>query len=206
MSLSEYTSLAKTYALPLLAFALFFSLLRNKYNGLSKIPGPKLAAYTKFWRLYDVYQGQAHLTAIKLHKKHGSLVRIAPNVISVADPKEISKIYNIKGDFTKTAFYPIQSISWKKQPQMNLFSTRDENEHREQRRKIAHTFSLEALLKMEPAIDDCSALLISKLGDFSDRNEPVDLGSWLQYYGLYTVILCHEQHANMLQPSMSSVS
>lgn len=185
MILHEIASYVQTYALPFVVLAILLSFLRSKYNGLSKIPGPTLASYTKLWRFHDVYKGQAHLTAIRLHRKHGPLVRIAPKIISVADPKEISKIYNIKGDYTKSAFYPIQCVSWKKQPQMNLFSTRNENEHREQRKKVANAYTLEALLKMEPAIDDCSKLLMEKMGDYADREEAVDLGSWLQYYGLF---------------------
>ncbi|KAK5120582.1 hypothetical protein LTR85_006238 [Meristemomyces frigidus] len=132
-------------------------------------------------------QLQSHLTTIALHNKYGSLVRIAPNVVSISDPSEIPKIYNIKGNFTKTAFYPIWSMSWKKVPQMNLFSNRDEGEHREYKKKVANAYTLESLLKMEPSIDDCSKLFLTRLGEFADRNEAVDLGEWLQYYAFDVV-------------------
>ena len=92
----------KTYTIPIVLGLVVFNLLRNKFQpGLVKIPGPTLAAYTKFWRLHDVYKGHAHLTAIDLHRKYGPLVRIAPNHVSVADPKMIPVIYTNKGDFTK---------------------------------------------------------------------------------------------------------
>ena len=100
----------------------------NKFQpGLRDIPGPATAAYTKLWRVYDVWKGTSHLTAIELHRKHGPLARIGPNVVSVSDPDFIPIIYSIKEDYTKTAFYPIQCISWKKQPAMSLFATRDPN-------------------------------------------------------------------------------
>ena len=188
MAYAGILAFVSTYSLPLLLLVIVGSLLRNRYKpGLSDIPGPPLAAYTKLWRLYDVWKGQAHLTAIAIHRQHGPLVRIAPNVVSVADADAISKIYNIKGDFTKTAFYPIQSISWQKRPQMNLFSTRSEAEHREQRKKIANAYSMESLLKMEPAIDECSKLFLRKMGEYADRSEAVDLGAWLQYYAFDVV-------------------
>lgn len=177
-------SFLASYSVPILLVLIAAHLLRNKYKtGLSNIPGPPIAAYTKLWRLYDVWKGQAHWTAIALHKKYGPLVRIAPNVVSVADANEIPRIYNVKGDHTKTAFYPIQTISWKQRPQMNLFSTRDEAEHREQKKKIANAYTLESLLKMEYAIDECSKLFLTRLGEFADRGEAMDLGKWLQYYG-----------------------
>lgn len=78
------------------------SVLYGRFRpGLAGIPGPTLAKWTKLWRLYDVYKCQAHQTAIRLHQQHGPLVRIAPNVVSVGDPKEIKTIYGLTGAFTK---------------------------------------------------------------------------------------------------------
>lgn len=107
------------------------------------------------------------------------LVRIAPNVISVGDASMIPVIYNIKRDFTKSAFYPIWSIVWQKKPRPNLFSLTDEVEHKEQKRKIANSYTVDNLLKMESAIDECSRLFMSRLGGFVDAHMPVDLSSWL---------------------------
>lgn len=79
-------------------------LLWNKFqSGLVSIPGPSLAAYTKLWRVYNVWCGSAHLDAIALHKKYGNLVRIAPNHVSVADPKWIPIFYGTKEDYTKVS-------------------------------------------------------------------------------------------------------
>ena len=171
MAESATLTAVKLYSLPLLFLLFIVSLIRNKFKaGLRDIPGPPIAAYTRLWRLYDVWKGQAHWTAIEVHKKYGKLVRTAPHVVSVGDAAEIPKIYNIKGDFTKTGFYPIQCISWKKEPQMNLFSTRSETEHRQQRKKIANAFTLEALLKKEGAIDDCGKLFLQKMHGYADQS------------------------------------
>ncbi|KPM35679.1 hypothetical protein AK830_g10879 [Neonectria ditissima] len=159
------------------------SLLRNKFRpGLRTIPGPRLAAYTALWRWHDVRQGQAHKTAIDLHRKHGFLVRVGPNHVSISDPREIKKIYGLKSGYTKTAFYPIQSITWKGKPEVNLFGTRDEAYHREMKKPIANAFSMTTLLTNEAAVDSCSNLLIDKLSLFADDNKPVDLGEWIQFY------------------------
>ena len=81
-----------------------FNLLYNKFQpGLVNIPGPPAAAYTKFWRVYSVWRGSAHLDAIELHKKYGNLVRIAPNHVSVADPKWIPVFYGTKEEYTKVS-------------------------------------------------------------------------------------------------------
>lgn len=171
----------------LLAFVIF-RLAYNKFQpGLSSIPGPAAAAYTKLWRVYDVWRGTAHLTAIDLHRKHGALVRIAPNHVSVADPDFISRFYSIKEDYTKTGFYPIQCISWKKRPEMNLFSTRDPEEHRIGKRKVGAAYSLPNLLQSEAAIDSCVELFMSRLSELSYNNNSIDLGAWLQYFAFDVV-------------------
>ncbi|KAF4453905.1 hypothetical protein F53441_3430 [Fusarium austroafricanum] len=185
---------------------LVLSYVYNRYRpGLSRIPGPSLAKWTKLWRLYDVYNGQSHWTAIRLHKKYGSLVRIAPNIVSVGDPTAIKTIYGLTGAFTKvsglglsvsvvmltliiqSAFYPIQSISWNKKPQMNLFSTRDPVYHREQKKKVAHAYSLTSLLGSEAAMDSCTELFVSRLDEWAATEKPIDLGAWLQYYAFDVV-------------------
>ena len=75
--------------------------IKTLRSDLSNIPGPWLAKYTRLWRLYDVYQGDSHHTSIRLHRQHGSLVRIGPNHVSVADPNAIPIIYGLKTKFTK---------------------------------------------------------------------------------------------------------
>lgn len=89
--------------LSLFAVAVFaLHSIKNKFRrGLRTLPGPTLAAYSGLWRYLDVRSGQAHKTAINLHRKHGSLVRIGPNHVSISDPREIKKIYGLKSGYTK---------------------------------------------------------------------------------------------------------
>ncbi|CAI7625537.1 unnamed protein product [Penicillium pancosmium] len=177
----------KLFSLLILA-SIAIRLLSNRYkHGLRDIPGPFVAKYSRLWKLHSVWKGNHQDVAIDLHRRHGSLVRIGPKHISVGDPEAISVIYGLNNGFTKTAFYPIQSISWKKKFQMNLFSTRDETHHREQKRNVANAYSMTSLLELEPAVDSCSELFISQLRQFADRKTPVDLGAWLQYYAFDVV-------------------
>lgn len=102
MAQDAIASFLRTYVLYLIPAVVVLRLLANRFKpGLSKIPGPTIAAYTRLWRLYDVWKGDAHNTAIRLHRKHGPLVRIGPKHISVGDPKAIPVIYGLKSGFTK---------------------------------------------------------------------------------------------------------
>ncbi|KAJ6075992.1 cytochrome P450 [Penicillium canescens] len=167
---------------------LFIHLLRNKYGrGLAMLPGPWLAAYTGLWRWKDVRSGKAHQRAIELHRKYGPIVRIGPHHVSISDPQEIKNIYGLKSGYTKTAFYPIQSITWKGKVEVNLFGTYDEEYHRKLKRPVANAYSLSTLLSSEQAVDSCTELLVSQLARFADGNTPVDFGEWIQFYTFDTV-------------------
>jgi hypothetical protein len=77
-------------------------LIRLRYKpGVKSVPGPFFASFTNLWRLIDVHRGRADLTLRALHEKHGPLVRVGPNCISVADPAEIKTIYGITRLFPK---------------------------------------------------------------------------------------------------------
>jgi hypothetical protein len=73
-------------------------LCRNKYhNG---------AAYTNWWRYFDVRGRRAQWTHIDLHRKHGDIVRLGPNVLSFADPRAIKTIYGLNKGMTKASIFP----------------------------------------------------------------------------------------------------
>lgn len=60
---------------------------------------------------------------------------------------------------------------------MNLFSTRDEQFHRDQKRPVANAYSITSLLELEPAVDSCTDIVISQLRKFADSATPADLGA-----------------------------
>jgi hypothetical protein len=167
----------------LLLVGLFvLSLVYNKLKpGLRNIPGPPIAAFTKLWRAYDVYTGNSHLTALDVHAKYGPVVRMGPNHVSIADPALIPVIYTTKENFTKTAFYPLQTVTLKKKPEMNIFSARDLDYHRIEKRKMGAAYTTPNLLQSEAGIDSCISLLMKRLDGFAAEKELVDLGAWLHY-------------------------
>ena len=68
---------------------------------LKDIPGPFLAKFTNFWRVYDYYRLISPETQKKLHAKHGLAVRLGPNLVALNDPALIPIIYNARGTFRK---------------------------------------------------------------------------------------------------------
>jgi hypothetical protein len=77
-------------------------LLKNRFNrGLNKYPGPFFASLTDLWRFWDVYRRRPEVSHIKLHARHGDVVRLGPNVLSFADPKALKTIYGLNKGFVK---------------------------------------------------------------------------------------------------------
>lgn len=70
---------------------------------------------------------------------------------------------------------------------MNLFSTRDPEYHRIEKRKVGNAYALPRLLESEQAIDSCIELFISRLKGITSNGQSVDLGTWLQYFAFDVV-------------------
>lgn len=82
------------------AIATYF--IRNKFSkGLNKYPGHALAGWTDWWRFFDALGRRTEHTHIALHRKHGDIVRLGPNVLSFADPRAIKVIYGLNKGMTK---------------------------------------------------------------------------------------------------------
>lgn len=95
--------LAVAYWPLILVGSLVLFLVSNKFkHGLNKYPGPAIAAYTNWWRFFEVVTTRkTEQTHIDLHKQYGDVVRLGPNVLSFADPKALKVIYGLNKGFTK---------------------------------------------------------------------------------------------------------
>ena len=69
--------------------------------GLWDLPGPALAKVSNLWRLIEAWKGHQELALQDLHRKHGKIVQIGPNVVSITDPDAIEIIFGIKTDLPK---------------------------------------------------------------------------------------------------------
>ncbi len=79
-------------------------LARNYFNhGLQKYPGPFLASFTGWWRFFDVLGRRPDITHNKLHQKYGSIVRLAPNMLSISDYRALKSIYGLNKGFIKVS-------------------------------------------------------------------------------------------------------
>lgn len=183
--------LAKDAALFLISYwpfvllaALVVHYIRNKYyNGLNKYPGPRLAAYTNWWRFFDTLNRHAEHTHLKLHEKHGDIVRLGPNVLSIADPRAIKTIYGLNKGMTKSDFYIVQQAIAQGRRLPSLFSTKDEDFHAKYRRCVNNAFSMSSLVGYEPLVDSTmNAFIDETRRRYSDTGRSCKFSRWLQFF------------------------
>lgn len=68
---------------------------------LARIPGPVAARFSRLYLFYHATRGDFHTLYRGLHDRYGSLVRVGPNKVSVADPRMIGVIYGVNSGFVK---------------------------------------------------------------------------------------------------------
>ncbi|KFY28483.1 hypothetical protein V491_00439 [Pseudogymnoascus sp. VKM F-3775] len=158
--------------------------IRNYFHhGLNQYPGPFLARITNWWRFWDVYNRRPEVTHIRLHEKHGDVVRLGPNYLSFADPKAVKDIYGLNKGFIKSQFYPVQQSVSNGHRLPSLFSTTDEKFHANLRRSINSAFSMSTLVQYEPLVDSTTAIFLSQTDKlYAAPGAVCDFARWLQFY------------------------
>ena len=87
-----------TLPIGVLAIAVVYLLYNLLRPGLRSIPGPWLAKFSNLYRLMLNRRGRFSHDILDLHRKYGSVVRIGPDVVSIADSRVVDSIYGLKGE------------------------------------------------------------------------------------------------------------
>ncbi|KAL7805262.1 cytochrome P450 [Trichoderma aethiopicum] len=148
------------------------------FSPLASFPGPFAAKLTTLWRAYTTSRGQWHRKLGELHRRHGSVVRIGPNQLSVGDPDAFRMIYRVSGAFVKSSSYAVLQGS---RP-FDLAGERNEKIHAAQRRLVARPYSMESVVHLEPQVDRLLGDLLVKFDAFTLSPNPIDLGNWFQLF------------------------
>ncbi|KAH9872210.1 hypothetical protein IAQ61_005045 [Plenodomus lingam] len=153
---------------------------------LKKIPGPLLAKFSNVWRFTNHYR-QTHIeTQRKLHEQHGDVVRLGPNMVSLADENLIKIIYNARGTFLKSDYYSINDALQDGHIIQNIFSTRSNEFHSKRVRPVQKLYSHQNALYVEEIMDDnlrtLCAQLESQYMDGASPGKTCDIADWISYF------------------------
>ncbi|KIX99977.1 uncharacterized protein Z520_04615 [Fonsecaea multimorphosa CBS 102226] len=155
--------------------------LYSRYRKLSSIPGPFLANFTDLWRAYAQNYGTITTTLIKLHEKHGPLVRIGPNTIHVSDPAAVSTIYTNHGEFRKADSYsPLRVPTPRGKSIGSVIDMQDEDGNTLLKRGVGNAFATKTLLDYEHSVDETVSELARTIIEFPE----FDLFTTIQFFQL----------------------
>ncbi|KAH8885468.1 cytochrome P450 [Thozetella sp. PMI_491] len=146
---------------------------------LRGIPGPFLARFTDLWR-YRAMNSQgwsARLTA--LHQKHGHLVRLGPNHISVSDPSAIPVIYGTNPVWLKGPSYFAATTVSQGRAVPSIIAM-GESQHTAVRKSAGRAFTTNSLLDYEASIEQSAGELVRAVG----AHPMIDIATWLQFFAM----------------------
>lgn len=110
----------------------------------------------------------------------GPVVRIAPGQYSIDDPSAVKAIYGIGKSFPKSPWYTASSSPTAAFP--DLFTDLNSSRHAANRRLVANLYSSTSLRAMEPSVDECIDLFVTRMTELSKSQKSFDLQFWMQCY------------------------
>ncbi|KAB5554742.1 cytochrome P450 [Coniochaeta sp. 2T2.1] len=142
-------------------------------------PGPLLARFTDVWRFRAMRSKGWSARLVNLHQKHGKLVRIGPNHVSVSDPAAIPIIYGTNPVWVKgPSYYGAATVS--KGRTVPSVIAMGEAQHTAVRKSAGRHFTTNSLLDYEPSIEAATDELVRVL----ERHPTADIANYLQCFAM----------------------
>ncbi|KAL7273809.1 hypothetical protein RUND412_003317 [Rhizina undulata] len=160
------------------------------------IPGPFLARFTNSYRFFCVLRGTWHRDLVALHDKHGPIVWVAPNELSVSDPKFRNIIYGFANEKKDETFFR-KSPAWETGQINDDFSflfEQDPARARMGKYGMAHFYSEQGLTQLEENFDKA----INEFADGLERHHVetgkycnLSIWSHMYHWDLTTQLACN---------------
>ncbi|GKZ36939.1 hypothetical protein AbraIFM66950_008204 [Aspergillus brasiliensis] len=171
-------ALTVVFLVALLGFATRIIYLRF-WHPLAKFPGPTLSAISSIPISIAQLTGRLHQYTEAAHARYGAVVRLAPYELSFASAGSWNDIY---GRRQGKPPLPRDSVFFNEMlVDRKTLTMADDQTHARIRRAMNPAFSTRALSAQEPILQRNVNLLLSKLQDFAQQGQAVDLRAWYNY-------------------------
>ncbi|KAH7396370.1 cytochrome P450 [Pyrenochaeta sp. MPI-SDFR-AT-0127] len=138
-----------------IASCFLYLLYNREVTRLRRIPGPFLASISQIWIVLQQRGRQRPLIDLALHRKYGSIVRIAPNEVLVSSPQSKKIIYGAASKFTKGDWYSAtDDCGWSGSDHLDLLPELNMEKYRFQRRLIGAAYTASFMKELESGLDD----------------------------------------------------
>lgn len=146
------------------------------FTPLSKVPSAHwICSFSQAWLLWQKWTKQENAKVYDAHMKHGTAVRLSPNLISINTFDDgLKTIY--QGGFPKPDFYWHGFAVYNKP---NLFTIKDNATHSSQKRMLSHSFSKSNILSSESIRTATKDVLFGRvlplLQDIARRGQSIEV-------------------------------
>ncbi|KAF2180461.1 cytochrome P450 monooxygenase-like protein [Zopfia rhizophila CBS 207.26] len=158
--------------------SLFSSILiyRLFFHRLKRFPGPRLAAATKFWHVWESRNSTNYLVMQKVHQNYGTFVRTGPNEISIFQPNGHELLDGAKNENIRDVWYDVVY------PRTSLVFNRDNEEHRDRKSAWSQAVSAKSMREYEPRILQLVGDVADCIGSYASKPVKMnDVMSWFSF-------------------------
>ncbi|KAK0744971.1 cytochrome P450 [Apiosordaria backusii] len=152
------------------------TIYRLYFHRLRAFPGPKLAAITKFWHVWQCRHGKNHLVIEELRQKYGNIIRTGPEELTIIDPSVPLTIDGPKSNCTKAVWYDFLL------PEIALNTTRNIAEHDHRRKVWDLGFSSQAMVQYEERVRHHAEILAERIEGLAKEGKPVNVSNWFYFF------------------------
>lgn len=157
-------------------YRLFFHQTRH-------FPGPRMAAVTKLWHIWNIRDSTNWIFMQKLYERYGQFVRTGPNEISIFHPRAIQLLDGWMNHNTKDIWYDVL------QPRSSAIFTRDELDHKYRRKVWTQSLSSKAMDALRPRLAEQAMALSQCIGSYNGKVVDVDeVMSWFSFDAMGEVV------------------
>ena len=160
----------------------------RSYKRLSHIPGPAIAAWSKWWMIRATASGEMPFRLGAACQQYGSLTRIGPNDLVTDDADVLRMINGLRSPFVRSNWYNATAFS---HDLNHAFCERDDALHTERRTKLIPGYSGRYNVHLEQQVDDrivefCN-LIDRKYSSSATDFRPVDFARICSYFTLEVI-------------------
>lgn len=169
------------YRIGLIVYRLYF-------HPLSKYPGPKHLIISGLPHIYyRELRGTFYKEIRDLHNKHGNIVRVGPDELSIDGSISWNDVYGHRKageeEFKKDVLFyrPQENGKGVNGSGVHDIFTAGREDHRRQRRLVAHAFSDSALNEQEDLVKGYVDLLMLRFKENVAKGDAFDIVKWYNY-------------------------
>jgi hypothetical protein len=160
---------------------LSYAIYNIYFHPLRHFPGPLLWRAIGVPRTASAIRGRLPYDVEILHRRYGTIVRVAPNDLAFADPQAWQDIYGLQpGRVQNRKDHLVYPVHDPNDEDRNIVFGGDV-QHARMRRLLAPGFTTSAVRDLAPMIEGYADLLVRRLGGVADGVKVVDMSHWFEW-------------------------